>query len=189
MVLNETDAEATSSRWKMIGKNPFFTSTIEIAFALIISNAAVFISIFVALLISKEQSANLLSVTAQTFRTSIKTTEIVVYILGFLAPVMWTMVTSIRAWRHFGFLLILIGIQFIVIISTSLIYALSIANVLNNQALANRWAWWSLLIALAVWYATLVYDKKVLRNVDELIARPKPGKESGTDVLASLRGE
>lgn len=185
MVLNDMDG--SGSLWGRVKKNAYSSSFIEVAFAVLVSNAAILISIFVSLLISKEPTTDLLAVTVSTFRGAVKTTEIVVYILGFLAPAMWIMVGSIRAWRHVGFLVVLMVVQLVVILTTSLIYAMSIANTLNNQAFANKWAWWSLLVALVVWYVTLVYDKKVLRNLENKIERPKPGKDSGSDVLAALR--
>ena len=186
MVLEESSEKA--GLWSVWRKNAFVASFFEVAFAVLVSNFAIFIAIFVSLLISKEQATNLFVVTAATFQQSVKTTEIVVYILGFLAPALWIMVGNIRAWRHVGLLVVLIAVQLLVILSTSLIYALSIAEVLENQGFANSWAWSSLLVALIVWYLTLVYDKRVLKNLERRIERPKPGRESGAGVLAALRG-
>lgn len=186
MVLDQPSDQEGS--WAHMKRNAFFSSFIEVAFAVLVSNSAIFIAIFVSLLITKEPSANIFGVTASTFQGAVKTTEIVVYILGFLAPALWIMVGNIRAWRHVGFLLVLIGLQLVVILSTSLIYALSIARVLTNQALANNWAWGSLVVALIIWYVTLVYDKKVLKHLGNRIEQPKPGKDSGAGVLAGLRG-
>ena len=175
------------AKWSGVKASPFATSAVEIVFALLVSNAAIFISIFVYILINKK-SSNLFTVALFTFNKSINTTEIIVYILGFFAPVMWIIVSNIRAWRHIGFLIVLISIQIIVILSTSIIYALAIADVLKNQGFANEWAWLSFILALIVWYATLVYDKKVLRHLNERIDQARLSNESGAGVLSALRG-
>lgn len=177
---------AISATFKWVAKNVYIASAIEVLFALLVSNAALFVAMFVYLLMASEDSSNLAVVAISTLQKSIKTTEVVVYILGFLAPALWIIVSNARAWKHMYFLIVLLVIQGIVIVSTSLIYALSLANVLNNQALASSWAWASLAAALFVWYITLIYQKKVLLNLEKKIERPTAGHESGSAVLAGL---
>lgn len=191
MVLTKASGAKTVRVWfdaatNWMGKNAYIMSGFEVLFALVISNAALFIAMFVYLLMASDDSSNLAGVAVSTLRGSIKTTEVVVYILGFLAPALWIIVSNARAWRHMYFLIVLLIIQGLVIVSTSLIYALSIAKVLNNQALASSWAWCSLAAALIVWYITLVYQKKVLLNLEHRIERPVVGRESGSAVMAGL---
>lgn len=186
MLLNETNER--SSRWSKLMAMPYVSSAVEVIFALLVSNAAIFISIFVILLMKKSGSFDFWVVAKLTFGKTIKTSEVLVYILGFLSPAVWIIVNNIRAWRHVGFLLVLVAAQLIVVISTGLIFALSLANVLSNTEMADTWAWGCLIFALGVWYATLVYEKKVLKTMEGRIPRPRPGSDSGSDLLADLRG-
>jgi len=184
MVLKNTDSDAQKSLWERLLRSSYFLSALEVMFALIVSNAAIFISMFVYML-TKDDSTSF-QAAAYAVSGAIRTTEVVVYVLGFLAPAMWIMVSNIRAWRHVGFLVILLVVQLIVVGSTGLIFAFSNAKVHMNIDRAGSWAWWCLLVALIVWYVTLVYDKQVLRNLQSKIETPKPGRESGSRVLANL---
>lgn len=175
------------SIWQKLMRNAYFSSGVEVLFALLVSNAAILISLFVYTLMRDDGTVPSLFLTA--LRANIKTTEIVVYILGFLAPAIWIMVSNLRAWRHVGFLLVLLLLQVVVVFSTGLIFAFSIAKVLMNDAVATKWSVGCLLAALLVWYATLVYDKKVLKNLEQRIEKARRGRESGAGVLADLRGE
>ncbi len=187
MLLNST-IPANSDRWGLFWANAWVASAIEVLFALLISNLAVLVSVFVYNLIQPSQLAGW-SVGWETVRSSIKTTEIIGYILGFIAPAMWVIVKNLRLWRHLGFLFTLLFIHGIVLLSTAVILALAIAQTLKNSELASQWVGWCLVIALTVWYSTLVYQKKVLDGLDRLLHKPAPGKESGSDVLANLKAQ
>lgn len=187
MVLKNGNDQDGNSFWRLWMKNAYFSSFVEVGFALLISNAAIFISLFVYILV--RDGAGSPPLFLEVLRGSIRTTEIVVYILGFLAPAMWIMVSNLRAWRHVGFLLVLLILQVVVVFSTGLIFAFSIAKVLMNDEVATRWSLCCLAAALLVWYCTLVYDKKVLKNLENKIEKPRRGKESGANVLADLRAD
>lgn len=189
MVLR-TDGEETSQQ-SWLGRameNAWIASAVEVAFALTVSNLAILISVFVYFLM-QDSGINDLDATINTFKTSIKPTEIIVYILGFIAPAIWIIVKNLRLWRHLGLLFFFLAIQAIVVLSTSIIFALSIAQTLRNVNFAIHWAWGCLAAALAVWYFTLVYQKSVLDRLGGQVHKPKPGQESGSAVLAALEAK
>lgn len=178
-----------NSLWLLseIAKSPYSRSLVEVLFALVVSNAAFLLSMFVYVLI-QDKSASWEPIWA-TVKKEIGTNEIFVYILGFLAPAMWIMVSNVRIWRHVGFLLVLLVLQIIVLLTTAVIFSLSLAEILKNAEFANLWAWGSLGVALVIWYATLVYEKKVLRTIDERIEKPRPGNDSGAGILKELEAD
>lgn len=171
-------------------RNPWVASGIEVGFTLLVSNFAILIAVFVYLLGQPSQQENVFwTVFVSVVNKNIKSTEIIVFILGLIAPAMWIMFKHIRLWRHTALWIILLLVQAGVVFSTALIFAMSITETLKNTNLANFWANLCLAAALIVLYSTLVYQKKFIEGAGDRVERPKPGKESGSDVLAALRGQ
>lgn len=170
--------------------NPWFSSLIEVVFTLLVSNFAILIAVFVYMLGHPQEPANTFwTVFVAVINKNIKSTEIIVFILALIAPAMWIMFKHIRLWRHTGQWLFLLVLQIGVVLSTAIIFAMSITDTLKNTNLANFWAYLCLVVALCAWYWTLVYQKKVIDSAGDKVERPRPGKESGSDVLAALRGQ
>jgi len=191
LLTNESVAtEKDSSRWKKILDNPWLGSLIEVIFTLIVSNFAILIAVFVYMLGHSQEPENTFqTVFFSVVNKNIKSTEIIVFILALIAPAMWIMFKHIRLWRHTGQWIILLVLQVVVVLSTSIIFAMSITDTLKNTDLADSWAYFCFCVALCAWYWTLVYQKKFIDSAGEQIEKPKPGKESGSDVLAALRGQ
>lgn len=176
--------------WTKLWANPWTASVIEVAFTLLVSNFAILIAVFVYLLGQPSQTDSPFWTTfATVVHKNIKSTEIIVFILGLIAPAMWIMFKHFRLWRHTVFWIALLLIQAVVVLSTGIIFAMSITDTLKNTNLASFWANLCLVAALCVWYSTLVYQKKVIESAGDKVERPKPGKESGSDVLAALRSQ
>lgn len=179
-----------SSFWAKAWSNPWVVSLLEVFFTLLVSNFAILIAAFVYLLGQSEpQETAFWSVFFAVISKNIKSTEIIVFILGLIAPAMWIMFKHIRLWRHTVLWVVLLAIQAVVVVSTAIIFAMSITDTLKNRDLANFWAYWCFGAAICVWYSTLVYQKKVIESAADIVERPKPGRESGSDVLAALRGQ
>ena len=191
LLTNESVAtEEDSSRWKKILDNPWLGSLIVVVFTLIVSNFAILIAVFVYMLGHSQEPENTFqTVFFSVVNKNIKSTEIIVFILALIAPAMWIMFKHIRLWRHTGQWIILLVLQVVVVLSTSIIFAMSITDTLKNTDLADSWAYFCFCVALCAWYWTLVYQKKFIDSAGEQIEKPKPGKESGSDVLAALRGQ
>ncbi|WP_417277262.1 hypothetical protein [Castellaniella sp.] len=193
MVLGEESGDnngTLSSRLYRIIKSSFKSSwaisAYEVLFTVVVSNLAIFLAVFIkALTNAEDQSFSFLF--ENLFQESIKPTEIIVFVLALIAPAMWIMVRNIRLWRHSYLLLLFLAVHIAIIVSTSVIFSLALSSTLHNTNLAFYWAKVCLSISLLVWYFTLVYHKKVIESPASNLATPKPGKESGTDVLNELR--
>lgn len=186
-----TSMEKKSRLSAKVWVNPYVVSGIEVAFTLLVSNFAILIAVFVYLLGQQPQQQEnaFWTVFFTVVNKNIKSTEIIVFILGLIAPAMWIMFKHIRLWQHTVQWFVLLAIQTVVVFSTAIIFAMSITDTLKNTNLANYWACWCLVAALVVWYWTLVYQRNVIESAGDKVERPKLGKESGSDVLAALRGQ
>jgi hypothetical protein len=186
MVLDSnSEVSKRSEYWRRVYTNPWVVSLLEVLFALVISNFAILIAVFIQMLID-QRGLGFSSIFLEIVGEKIKPTETIGFILGFIAPSMWIMVRHFRAWRHGSLFFAFLLVQALVILSSAIIFSLAVSETLRNADLAQSWVYWCLIFALAVWYSTLVYQRKVLDSV--VIETPKPGAESGSNVLASLKG-
>jgi len=186
MVLGEESSDNNGTFWSRIIKSSWAISAYEVLFTVVVSNLAIILAVFIkALTNAEEQSFSFLF--KNLFQESIKPTEIIVFVLALIAPAMWIMVRNIRLWRHSYLLLLFLAFHAAIIVSTSVIFSLALSSTLHNTNLALYWAKLCLSISLLVWYLTLVYHKKVIESPASNLSTPKPGKESGSDVLNELR--
>lgn len=186
MVLSSRQVTSSpSNRFYRFVMNPWIMSLFEVLFALLISNFAILIAVFIQMLMDQRENGFQM-IFLEIVGEKIKPTEMIGFILGFIAPSMWIMVHHFRAWRHASLWFVFLVVQSLVILSSAIIFSLAISATLRNAQLAQSWVYWCLVFALAVWYATLVYRRKVLDSV--VIETPKPGSDSGANVLASLKG-
>lgn len=103
MVLIKRPCEAAKSLWRANWMaNAYFSSLAEVAFTLLVSNLAILVGVFVFQL-TQERTQSFLDVFITIINKNIKPTEILVYILGLIAPAIWIMVTEFRSWRHAKF--------------------------------------------------------------------------------------
>lgn len=186
MVLGEKPSNDKETCWSRLINSPWATSAYEVLFTVVISNLAIILAIFIKAL-SNTDNQDFYYLLENLLEDKIKPTEIIVFVLALIAPAMWIMVRNIRLWRHSNLLLIFLAVHGVIVLSTSIIFSLALSSKLNNLALAMYWAKLCLAISLFVWYFTLVYYKKVIESPGKNLPTPKPGNESGSDVLKQLR--
>lgn len=165
---------------------PCLESLFEVMFTLVFS----FVFIFIATLAYglSHDGVDIGTAISYVLEKNVKPTETFGYILGFLAPAMWIMFRYFDRWKHAWLLRALFVSQGIAALAATVIFILSFLQLINNKELADLWSWICVAIALLVWYLTLVYQKAVLEGAADQIQQPTPESQSGTDVLASLRG-
>lgn len=168
-------------------KGPWFSSLYEVAFTLVVSNAMIFLAAYIHILIKSDGIvfADALSI---IFNEKIKPTELIGFVMGFIAPSLWIMFTNLRIWKHSWLWLLFCVLQIVVVVCSSVVFALAVSSTLVNSETAQLSAYWFLWTALIVWYFTLVYQKAVLNGINKQFSMPRPGKESGSDVMAALKG-
>lgn len=141
----------------------------EVAFTLVLSNMALLIAVFIYILITENATLSFLLV-RQVVIDNVKPAEILVYNLTLLSPALWIMVSNWGARRNPGWFWFFMALQFSIIAGSSAIYGISKAGVLKNADFVNSWAIWSLILAVITWFATLAYDKIVLRKIQDKIS-------------------
>lgn len=185
MVLGEEPSNNQETFLSRLINNPWATSAYEVIFTMVVSNLAILLAVFIKALTNTENQ-DFYYLLENLAQEKIKPTEIIVFVLALIAPAMWIMIRNIRFWRHSYLLLFFLLAHAVIVISTSIIFSLALSATLNNVELALYWAKFCLTISLFVWYFTLVYHKKVIESAGKNIPTPKPGKESGSDVLKQL---
>lgn len=146
---------------KKILTNDYLVAAYEVLFTLLVSNLIILISAFFVIL---EQGNNPSIIDAFLGQLSkfVKPAEVIILILALVAPAAWIIFEHIEGWRHLRFGLFLIVAQFIVLSLSSYLYIAALNNKLNNVDMANKAAVGFFFAALAVWYITLVYKRRVL---------------------------
>lgn len=168
-------------------KGPWLSSLYEVAFTLVVSNAMILLAAYIHILI-KSDGLVFAEALATIFDEKIKPTELIGFVMGLIAPSLWIMFTNLRIWKHSWLWVIFCVLQILVVVCSSVVFALAVSSTLINSEVAQLSAYWFLLIALIVWYFTLVYQKAVLDGINKQFGMPRPGKESGSDVMAALKG-
>lgn len=164
--------------------DPFTKTLTEVLFVLVVSNFSLVVAIFVYLVNTSGTSLSL-ELMATVTKNNVRSTEILVYLLAIIAPTLWIMVSNWRARRHAGFFWLLFFLQILIIIGSSYIYGAAKAGSVANDSFVDVWALICLISTVLCWYATLVYEKKVLSAVD---AFPRNSADGGDDILTELRG-
>lgn len=168
---------------KFLQNHPVCTAFFEVAFTVIVSNAALAFSVFVY--IAQTENAFLSYDTVESvIANNVKASEVLVYLLALVAPTLWIMVSHWRARKHVSLFWTLFFVQIIIIICSSWIYGAAKSGLLKNDIFVNKWAISCLIVALLIWYATLVYQKIVLDKVSGPSYSSAP--ESGSSILAEL---
>lgn len=165
---------------------PGFEAFKEISFTLVVSFCFIFLASFAYALVN--EGVDLASALVHVTEKNVNPIETFGYILGFLAPAMWIMVKHHDRWKHQWILKLLFGTQTFVSLAAIVIFILSFLEFTKNQQLANISSWVCFFAALLIWYLTLFYNKAVLENAEDQINQPTPDTQSGSDILASLRG-
>lgn len=174
--------------WECLKVNPWVSSAVEVLFTLALSNAAVLVAAFVFMLNQNEPvEISVWSVFTEQLLKFIRPTEIIVFILAIVAPAIWILLKNIEGWRHLQWWIVLLFGQFAVITISVIIFATSLAGFANNKGLTNASALVCLCFAIAIWYATLVYQKTIIENSSSQIKKPTPGFSSGDAILNVLK--
>lgn len=165
---------------------PWVESLYEIGFTLLYSFAFIFVATLVYVLSHGGVEAK--DAYFYVLEKNIKPTETFSYLLGFLAPAMWIMFKYVDRWKHAWVFRALMIMQGVASLSATVIYILAFLGKIEDKELADLLSWICIGLSLLVWYFTLVYYKAVLESAADKIHQPTPDSESGSDVLASLRG-
>lgn len=158
----------------------------EVAFTLVVSNAALLVAVFIHLVDNADAQPNLDTALAVIFR-NIKSTEILAYVLAIISAPLWVMVSRWQARRHAPFFFWLLGLQMIMVSGSAYIFARARGAGVANVDFASKWALYCFIGSILVWFVTLVYARVELDVGDETMATPSTSEESGSDVLADLR--
>lgn len=156
----------------------------EVVFALAVSNSALLVLVTIWALSNPASAVSFDS--ASTFlSSSIKSSQILVYVMAILAAPLWLMLTRWRAKRHVAFFNWMLCIQSLIVLGSALVFAVDTLGRLQNELLAERWALWCLIVSIVIWIVTLVY---VRVWVDAATEEPRPGPSfsSGDSVLDKL---
>lgn len=139
---------------------PAWSAAAEVAFTLIVSNMALGVGVFIAFLIDRKTDISVSSVWTR-LSESINPTEILVYILAVITPTLWYMAVNARARRYLrGFTWIFLC-QCGLISGSAIVFALSKSGMTLNERILTPFAWGCFVVAVAIWYGVLVFQKSV----------------------------
>lgn len=164
---------------------PISSTLVEIVFALVVSNLAIAITILVHWLITESAQLNL-ALVLHAVDSSVSPPEVIVYVLGFLAPALWIMLRHFRAWRHVPLYFLIAGCQAVVMLGSSVVFALFKAGSIKNADAASHWAWVSFVSSLVIWFITSLYEKKYLGAASEKANSRTRENQSGQTVMNNL---
>lgn len=165
--------------------SPIYWSFLEVLFTLLVSNLAIIFGIFVHQLL-QDKTAPMLGVIL-THLHNLQYRDLIIFVFGVAAPSIWILGRNQRVWRHYKFCAFLFILQWGVVISVGLIYALSLAGVVKNVELAEVWAKYCFFSAVIMWFITLCYQKIVLDKSSNNISAPDNAGQSAADLLNNLR--
>lgn len=151
----------------------------EVAFTLIVSNAALIFLIFAYMLETKGAvfSRRLaFSVISHNFTSG----EMLVYLLAIVAPTLWVMLSNWRAKRHPVFYSILLILQIALISTSAYIYGKSKYGGISNGMFAEHWSVYCFIVGVTIWYITLIYQKWL-----PTVLEPSP-PQSGKRIMEEL---
>ena len=168
--------------------NPWSDSFIEIIVTLIVSNIALLLSGLITLLRKPNGTDSLVTIIDFVY-SAIKPSDITVYIFAFIAPAIWIMFRRMKYWKNSTLWVCMLVVQIVMIFFLSVIFSLTVTNELNNIDVAGNILTWCFFIALAVWYFSLVYQKKYIDDPASQIKRLSPGGDRTVSLIASLESE
>lgn len=152
--------EETKARTAKHLRSPWWSAAAEVAFTLVVSNLALGIMIFITFLIDKNADISANNVWTRLSQ-SINPTEIIAYILAVITPTLWYMAVNARARKYLkGFTWILF-FQCLLILGSAIVFALAKTGIELNERILTPFAWVSFLVAVAIWYGVLVFQKGV----------------------------
>lgn len=158
-----------------------YESLLEAGFVFIFSNAFLLVLLIVTIT-NTAKAAPSIALTRSVIGNAFTATEVLVYLLALLAPALWIMFYHWRARRHAFLHFVLLIVQLGIIGGSAVIYALakSTRDPLPNPEFVGQWALSCYVMAIVIWYITLVYEKW-LRS----LTRQQP-PESGKQILKEL---
>lgn len=139
-------------------QRPAWSAAAEVVFTLIVSNLSLGLVLFVAFLIDRNADFSMKGIWTRLSQ-SINPTEVLVYILAVITPTLWYMAVNVRARKYLkGFTWILF-FQCMLILTSAIVFALAKTGVTLNETVLTPFAWASFLVAVAIWYGVLVFQK------------------------------
>jgi hypothetical protein len=154
-------------------------SLLEALFVFVVSNAFLLVLLFTKLVLTQGATLSF-ALARDVISSAFTSTEVLVYILALVAPALWIMAYPWRGQRHAFFHFLLFSVQALIVVGSAIIYALAKSGAVPNTYFTGQWALASYIVAVCIWFITLVYEKW-LRSVSRQ-AQP----ESGKNILKEL---
>lgn len=164
-------------------KNEYFISFYEVSFTLILSNLIIFISSGFMILEYKD-GTSIFFVFSEQIAKFVEPVQIIIIILALITPAAWIICEHINGWQHLRFVLLLIAFQLITLLGSMILYVAAINKRLNNTEYANYISIFCFVLAMIVWYATLVYKRKVIDKAGNNLTSLR--RQSGDGILNEL---
>ena len=161
-------------------ENPFGLSFVELAFTLIISNAALLFLVF-TYLVDTEGAQFSWELSARIIEKNFVPTEVLVYLLALISPALWIMAFNWRARKHVAFYWGLLLIQGIIVVGSAYIYGKAKTGGVKNVEFVTHWSSTCLILGLVIWYVTMVYNRAVISKI-ELRSAP-----SGSSIIREIK--
>lgn len=167
-------------------KNEYFVSFYEVLFTLVLSNLIILISSGFMLL-EHENGASIFFIFSEQITKFVEPAQIIILILALVTPAAWIICEHINGWKHLRLVLVLIAFQLLTLLGAMILYVAAINKRLNNTEYADYISITCFVFALGVWYATLVYKRKVIDKTGNELAGLRT--QSGDGILKGLGAE
>lgn len=164
--------------------NPVMISFWEVIVTFLLANVALFFAVFVYMVHTEVPFS--FELAWHIIRENVKSSEVLIYVMGVVAPTLWFMFAHWRARSHSNLFFVVLIFQGIVICTSAYIYGAGKTGGKMNADFVDFWAIFCLVCALLIWFATLMYKRLVIDKLDpsEIITE-KQGQ--AVDLTAALR--
>jgi hypothetical protein len=192
MIVLYAKARLTFRNWrhwrhKFYSKWKFWLEALrQVAVVLAISNLVPLLVIFLIHVLTEAHAPFTFSEFVTVAANNIKPSDVFVYVCAIIAPVLFTMYTWHRAGTYFPYFWSFISVQALIELVGVIIFGLDRLNKISNWAFVHNAAIALYLIALLVWYFSLVFDNKKQSEIGS--NQPTTGAQGLIDGLSS-RGE
>jgi len=158
----------------------------QVSVVLLISNIVPLFVIFLIHVVSEAKAPFTISEFYFVAATNIKPSDAFIYICALIAPVLYTMYSWNKAGKYFPYFWWFIGSQGLIELVGVIIFGMDRLNKINNWDFVRGAAIFLYVLALLVWYFSIVFDNRRLSQINSI---PSPSGAQG--ILESLkrRGE
>lgn len=157
----------------------------EIVFTFAVSNIAVFALLTLWALSNDPGDVDPTKAWA-VVTSSIRPSEVLVYVMATLAAPLWLMFTRWRAKKHVALFSTMLIVQALIVLISALVFSVATLGRLKNTGLASDLALACFVLSVLIWFVTLIY---VRVWVDPAVETPRPGPSAltGDSVLERLK--